>query len=39
MGRTVLMIHDPEAGHRTNYEDTVRAVEWTLEKVLKFSGS
>lgn len=39
MGRTVLMIHDPEAGHRTNYQDTVRAVEWTIEKVLKFSGS
>ena len=34
MGRDVLMIHDPEAGHRTNYEDTVKAVEWLVGRVI-----
>jgi dipeptidyl aminopeptidase/acylaminoacyl peptidase len=34
MGRTILMIHDPEAGHRTCYDDTVRAVEWMIAQVI-----
>lgn len=31
IGRNVLIIHRPETGHTTRYDDAVRALEWLLE--------
>lgn len=38
LGRGVLMLHDPAAGHRASYEDTVRAMEWVIGRVVGRSG-
>ncbi len=39
MGRKVLLIHRPETGHCTNYEDTVTAMEWVVRAVVEPEAS
>lgn len=34
MGRSVLLIHRPETGHNTSYEDTLTAYEWVVNAAL-----
>ncbi len=39
MGRKVLLIHRPDTGHMTDYEDTVAAFEFVVKSALKKGGS